>query len=87
VSRAHAPTLATQLASLRAAVRLVLTEHPLPSCDHGHALADHAGDTLEPPCGCRLLSHDADETSWQSLGGTITTTRPDGYRQDRPATP
>lgn len=26
---------------------------PLPRCEHGNALRDGAGETLEPSCGCR----------------------------------
>jgi len=36
------------------AVAFVQQHYPLPRCVHGHALKDHAGDLLEPSCGCRL---------------------------------
>lgn len=39
---------------LGAAITDLEREHPLPRCPHGSALADHAGERLEPPCGCRL---------------------------------
>jgi len=42
------------IAELGAAVEQVNREHPLPRCAHGKALADGAGEKLEPPCGCRL---------------------------------
>lgn len=31
-------------------------EHPLPRCTHGVALRDHAGNILEPDCGCYLAT-------------------------------
>lgn len=39
--------------ALAAATRWVEEHHPLPRCEHGNALRDHAGDVLEPSCGCR----------------------------------
>ncbi len=41
------------IARLGAAVDLLEKNHPLPRCAHGNALRDHAGDTLEPSCGCK----------------------------------
>jgi hypothetical protein len=38
---------------LAAAVKLAEAYFPLPRCKHGSALADHAGEQLEPSCGCR----------------------------------
>lgn len=38
---------------LRDAVDWVEENHPLPRCQHGHALRDHGGEALYPPCGCR----------------------------------
>ena len=38
---------------LREAIDFVETHHPLPRCAHGQALKDHAGELLEPSCGCR----------------------------------
>jgi hypothetical protein len=38
------------IAELNAAIASV---PPLPRCEHGNALRDHAGDVLEPSCGCR----------------------------------
>ena len=37
---------------LRKAVADVEHDHPLPRCEHGAALRDHAGEVLAPPCGC-----------------------------------
>ena len=39
--------------SLRAAIDFSRDNHPLPRCQHGHALQDHSGELLEPACGCR----------------------------------
>lgn len=39
---------------LHNAIAHVNTNHPLPRCSHGNAMRDHAGDILEPSCGCRL---------------------------------
>lgn len=38
---------------LAEAVSWAEKHHPLPRCVHGNALQDHAGDLLEPSCGCR----------------------------------
>jgi hypothetical protein len=35
---------------------LATSDFPLPRCNHGHALKDHAGERLEPTCGCRFTS-------------------------------
>lgn len=48
--------LASPINDLAAAVRDVERDYPLPRCDHGNALRDHAGDTLEPSCGCRAVA-------------------------------
>lgn len=42
-----------QIDDLGRAVDFVNTFYPLPRCRHGHALKDHAGERLEPSCGCR----------------------------------
>lgn len=42
-----------QLDNLNEAVDYVSSNHPLHRCPHGNALQDHAGDVLEPSCGCR----------------------------------
>lgn len=44
---------AAAVARLAQAVKDVERDHPLPRCQHGSALRDHAGERLEPPCGCR----------------------------------
>ena len=38
---------------LREATRWVEENHPLPRCEHGHALRDHGGTPLAPTCGCQ----------------------------------
>lgn len=40
------------LAALIRAVEFVEWYYPLPRCDHGNALRDHAGENLFPSCGC-----------------------------------
>lgn len=45
---------ARQVAELAAANRWIAENHPLPRCEHGHALAGYDGERLEPPCACRL---------------------------------
>lgn len=42
-----------QIEDLGRAVDFVNAFYPLPRCRHGHALRDHAGECLEPSCGCR----------------------------------
>ncbi len=42
----------SDLDRLGAAIAFVNAKFPLPRCEHGHALRDDAGDTLEPSCGC-----------------------------------
>lgn len=44
------------LAILQAVNDYVAKNYPLPRCDHGNALRDHAGELLFPSCGCRLAS-------------------------------
>lgn len=39
---------------LKDAIEFAETYYPLPRCTHGNALQDHAGDLLEPSCGCRM---------------------------------
>lgn len=39
---------------LRLAIEWAEKHHPLPRCEHGHALRDHGGELLEPTCGCRF---------------------------------
>lgn len=41
------------VAGLKDAVAFVEKNYPLPRCTHGNALKDHAGDVLEPSCGCK----------------------------------
>jgi hypothetical protein len=40
---------------LKDAIEFAETYYPLPRCPHGNVLEDHAGDTLEPTCGCRKV--------------------------------
>lgn len=44
------------VAHLAAAVAFAQEKYPLPRCPHGKALRDHAGELLEPTCGCRAPS-------------------------------
>lgn len=46
--------LKRQVDDLNAAIEHVNEHHPLPRCSHGNAMRDHAGNVLEPSCGCRL---------------------------------
>lgn len=41
---------------LRAAAALAEQHYALPRCKHGNALKDHAGEFLEPTCGCKYQS-------------------------------
>ena len=43
---------ALAVAHLAAATDELGQNHPLPRCAHARALRDHAGEMLEPPCGC-----------------------------------
>jgi hypothetical protein len=49
----QAAAAAESTAGLANATAALSRERPLPRCEHGQALRDHGGDTLEPPCGCR----------------------------------
>lgn len=42
------------MSELTNAINHVNHNHPLPRCVHDQALADHSGEQLAPPCGCRL---------------------------------
>ena len=46
-------TESEQIRELHEAVKSVKRDYPLPRCEHGMALLDHAGERLEPPCGGR----------------------------------
>ena len=40
---------------LHEAIEFVEATAPLPRCKHGSCLMDHAGELLEPDCGCRYV--------------------------------
>lgn len=44
------------MSALREAIDFVENNYPLPRCEHDHALRDHSGEALEPPCGCRAVA-------------------------------
>lgn len=53
---AFAQTDQQAVARLQAVNDYVAKNHPLPRCDHGNALQDHAGELLFPSCGCQMAS-------------------------------